>query len=188
MLCHKRRAVVCLRHEQATASHHDGERLVRESPAGGYVYVDKTAYLHSLVRQEGNMCFLSRPRRFGKSLTVSTLEAVFQGRRELCKGLAIDALDYDWKKYPIIHIDFTNCWNKTAEGLKSWLKKAMIQTAVCYGTAPLDQAQDADDVFSDLIDGLSALGKVVVLIDEYDKVLSDNVFSPEVEKSRQVLA
>ena len=54
---------------------------------GGYVYVDKTAYQHSLVRQEGNMFFLSRPRRFGKTLTVSTLEAVFQGRRELCKGL-----------------------------------------------------------------------------------------------------
>ena len=76
---------------------------------GGYVYVDKTAYLHSLVRQEGNMFFLSRPRRFGKTLTVSTLEAVFQGRRELFKGLAIDALDYDWKPYLIIHIDFGDC-------------------------------------------------------------------------------
>ena len=51
------------------------------------MYVDKTAYLHSLVRQEGNMCFLTRPRRFGKTLTVSTLEAVFQGRRKLFKGL-----------------------------------------------------------------------------------------------------
>ena len=64
----------------------------------------------------------------------------------------------------------------------------MIQTAVCYGIAPLDQAQDADDVFSDLIDGLSAWGKVVVLIDEYYKAVSDNVFSTEVEESRQVLA
>ena len=152
------------------------------------MYVDKTAYLHSIVRQEGNRFFLSRPRRFGKTLTVSTLEAVFQGRRELCKGLAIDALDYDWKKYPIIHIDFTNCWKKKVDRLAFLLKKVLLQTAVCYGIAPLDQAQDADDVFSDLIDGLSALGKVVVLIDEYDKVLSDNVFSPEVEKSRQVLA
>ena len=73
------------------------------------MYVDKTAYLHSLVRQEGNMFLLSRPRRFGKTLTVSTLEAVFQGKRELFKGLAIDALDYDWKPYPIIHIDFGDC-------------------------------------------------------------------------------
>ena len=67
------------------------------------------------------------------------------------------------------------------------LKKVLLQTAVCYGTAPLDQAQDADDVFSDLIDGLSALGKVVVLIDEHDKVLSDNVFSDHVEELRTVL-
>ena len=79
---------------------------VENLPRGGYVYADKTAYLHSLVRQEGTMCFLSRPRRFGKSLTVFTLEAIFQGKRELFKGLAIDALDYDWKTYPVIPIDF----------------------------------------------------------------------------------
>ena len=64
----------------------------------------------------------------------------------------------------------------------------MRQVALSYGIAAPDLSQHADDVFSDLIDGLSCLGKVVVLIDEYDKVLSDNVFSPEVEKSRQVLA
>ena len=149
--------------------------------------MDKTAYLHSLVRQEGNMFFLSRPRRFGKTLTVSTLEAIFQGRRELFKGLAIDKTDYDWKTYPIIHIDFGNCGRNTAEDLEAWLKKAMRQVALSYGIAAPDLSQHADDVFSDLIDGLSCLGKVVVLIDEYDKVLSDNVFSPEVEKLRQVL-
>ncbi|MCI6673386.1 MAG: AAA family ATPase, partial [Spirochaetaceae bacterium] len=154
---------------------------------GGYVYVDKTAYLHSLVRQEGNMFFLSRPRRFGKTLTVSTLEAIFQGRRELFKGLAIDKTDYDWKTYPIIHIDFGNCGRNTAEDLEAWLKKAMRQVALSYGIAAPDLSQHADEVFSDLIDGLSCLGKVVVLVDEYDKVLSDNVFSPEVEKLRQVL-
>ena len=98
-------AVVCTDHR---AENHDVVQVLRDGQEG-YLHVDKTAYLHSLVRQEGNMCFLSRPRRFGKTLMVSTLEAVFQGRRELCKGLAIDALDYDWKKYPIIHIDFTNC-------------------------------------------------------------------------------
>ncbi|MDY6344375.1 MAG: AAA family ATPase, partial [Sphaerochaetaceae bacterium] len=96
VLCHKR----TLSHEQATATANGSYENLRR---GGYVYVDKTAYLHSLVRQEGNMCFLSRPRRFGKTLTVSTLEAIFQGRRELFKGLAIDKTDYDWKPYPIIH-------------------------------------------------------------------------------------
>ena len=140
--------------------------------------MDKTAYLHSLVRQEGNMFFLSRPRRFGKTLTVSTLEAIFQGRRELFKGLAIDKTDYDWKTYPVIHIDFGNCGRNTAEDLEAWLKKAMRQVALSYGIAAPDLSQHADEVFSDLIDGLSCLGKVVVLVDEYDKVLSDNVFSP----------
>ena len=90
--------------QKITTSYSSFETIRKE----GYLYVDKTAYLYRLVTGS-DMYFLSRPRRFGKSLTVSTLEAVFQGRRELCKGLAIDALDYDWKKYPIIHIDFTNC-------------------------------------------------------------------------------
>ena len=157
---------------------------LRES---GCIYVDKTGYIAKLIAISGKMYFLSRPRRFGKSLTVSTLEAIFQGRRELFKGLAIDALDYDWKTYPVIHIDFGNCGRNTAEDLEAWLKKAMRQVAASYGIAVPDLSQHADDVFSDLIDGLSCLGKVVVLIDEYDKVLSDNVFSPEVEKLRQVL-
>ena len=159
----------------------------QELRENGVLYVDKTSYLATLLMGADKLYFLSRPRRFGKSLTVSTLEAIFQGKRELFKGLAIDALDYDWKTYPLIHIDFTNCWKKTAEGLESWLKKAMIQTAVCYGIAPLDQAQDADDVFSDLIDGLSALGKVVVLIDEYDKVVSDNALGENVGELRDTL-
>jgi hypothetical protein len=77
------------------------EKLVE----GGYVYVDKTARLYDLIRPPYGVYFLSRPRRFGKSLTISTLEAVFQGRRELFRGLAIDATDYDWKPYPVIRID-----------------------------------------------------------------------------------
>ena len=168
--------------QKITTSYSSFETIRKE----GYLYVDKTAYLYRLVTGS-DMYFLSRPRRFGKSLTVSTLEAIFQGRRELFKGLAIDALDYDWKTYPIIHIDFGNCGRDTAEDLEAWLKKAMRQVALSYGIAAPDLSQHADDVFSDLIDGLSCLGKVIVLVDEYDKVLSDNVFSPEVEKLRQVL-
>ena len=159
----------------------------QELRENGVLYVDKTSYLATLVMGADKLYFLSRPRRFGKTLTVSTLEAIFQGKRELFKGLAIDALDYDWKTYPIIHIDFGNCGRDTAEDLEAWLKKAMRQVALSYGIAAPDLSQHADDVFSDLIDGLSCLGKVIVLVDEYDKVLSDNVFSPEVEKLRQVL-
>ncbi len=154
---------------------------------GGCVYVDKTSYLASMVMGMDKLYFLSCPRRFGRTLTISTLEAIFRGRRNLFKGLSIDSLDYDWKTSPIIHIDFGNCGRNTAEDLEAWLKKAMRQVALSYGIAAPDLSQHADDVFSDLIDGLSCLGKVVVLVDEYDKVLLDNAFSPEVEELRRQL-
>ena len=70
-----------------------------------YVYVDKTALIYDLV-QNGSIYFLSRPRRFGKSLLISTLENYFLGRKELFRGLAIDTLEKDWLEYPVFHIDF----------------------------------------------------------------------------------
>ncbi|MBQ8240339.1 MAG: AAA family ATPase, partial [Bacteroides sp.] len=73
--------------------------------SGGYTYVDKTALVYRLVT-EGKIYFLSRPRRFGKSLLVSTLKAYFKGKKELFKGLAIDALETEWAEYPVFHIDF----------------------------------------------------------------------------------
>ena len=73
--------------------------------SNGYVYVDKTALIYRLVT-EGKIYFLSRPRRFGKSLLVSTLEAYFKGKKELFKGLAIDELEKEWAEYPVFHIDF----------------------------------------------------------------------------------
>ena len=153
---------------------------------GGYVYVDKTAYLHSLVRQEGNMFFLSRPRRFGKTLTVSTLEAIFQGRRELFKGLAIDKTDYDWKPYPIIHIDFSNCSEKTAEDLNTWLCERLDSIARPYRLR-LAGRKKADVRFTELVERISAQGKVVILVDEYDKVVSDNALGENVGELRDTL-
>ncbi|MDD7202336.1 MAG: AAA family ATPase [Spirochaetales bacterium] len=154
---------------------------------GGYVYVDKTAYLRSLVRQEGNMFFLSRPRRFGKTLTVSTLEAIFQGRRELFKGLAIDSLDYDWKPYPIIHIDFGDCPADTPQGLDGWLGRKVRKIAEFYGVSGILETVKSAEQFSDLIEKLAVQGKVVVLIDEYDKVVSDNALAENVGELRDTL-
>ena len=71
----------------------------------GYVYVDKTALLYDLV-SKGTIYFLSRPRRFGKSLLISTLENYFLGRKELFRGLAIDSLEKEWAEYPVFHLDF----------------------------------------------------------------------------------
>ena len=73
---------------------------------GGYVYVDKTAQIYSLS-STGKYYFLSRPRRFGKSLLVSTMEAYFQGRKELFKGLAIEKLEKNWTEHPVLHLDLT---------------------------------------------------------------------------------
>lgn len=88
----------------------------------GYVYVDKTSLIYRLVT-EGSIYFLSRPRRFGKSLLVSTLKAYFQGKKELFKGLAIDSLEKEWAEYPVFHLDF-NGENFNEPGqLKSKLKK-----------------------------------------------------------------
>ena len=77
---------------------------------GKYLYVDKTEYVWKLVRSYKGFYFLSRPRRFGKSLTVSTLKAIFEGRRELFDGLAISKKEYDWRPYPVIHLDL-NGWS-----------------------------------------------------------------------------
>ncbi len=77
-------------------------RKIRED---GYVYIDKTALIHDLVKN-GAIYFLSRPRRFGKSLLVSTLKYYFLGEKELFKGLAIDTLETEWKQYPVFHLDF----------------------------------------------------------------------------------
>ena len=77
------------------------EKLRKE----GYLYVDKTQFIQELV-SKNSYYFLSRPRRFGKSLLLSTIEAFFRGKRELFKGLAIDSMEWEWEEYPILHIDF----------------------------------------------------------------------------------
>ena len=168
--------------QKITTSYSSFETVRKE----GYLYVDKTAYLYRLVTGS-DMYFLSRPRRFGKTLTVSTLEAIFQGKRELFKGLAIDALDYDWKPYPIIHIDFGDCPFDTPKELDSWLCDLVLRIAKGNGVV-VEGMRNSAVLFANLLEALSSReGKVVVLVDEYDKVVSDNVFSPEVEKLRQVL-
>ena len=80
----------------------DFEKLI----TGNYVYVDKTDLVYKLARQ--NVCFLSRPRRFGKSLLISTLEAYFTGKKEIFKGLKIQELESDWTEYPVFRIDFAD--------------------------------------------------------------------------------
>ncbi|MBQ8443719.1 MAG: AAA family ATPase, partial [Bacteroides sp.] len=109
----------------------DFEKIIN----GGYVYVDKTALIYRLVT-EGNIYFLSRPRRFGKSLLVSTLEAYFKGRKELFKGLAIDELETEWAEYPVFHIDFNGENFTKPNVLEEVIENFLSDQESIYGKSP----------------------------------------------------
>ena len=138
----------------------------------GMCYVDKTRYLHKLITSDKEL-FCSRPRRFGKSLAISTLEAIFQGKRELFKGLFIDSTDYDWKTYPVIHIDFGDCDSKNVTMLEQWLNEKTDEIAARHQVVVSCEGTSANR-FSRLIKKLGESSPVVVLVDEYDKVVNDN--------------
>ena len=104
------------------------EKLRRE----GYVYVDKTPWMWKMI-SEGSYYFLSRPRRFGKSLMVSTLEAFFSGRRELFNGLYIDTVEWDWQQYPIMHLDLNVEKYTTPEALYNILDAHLCVWENVYG-------------------------------------------------------
>lgn len=90
---------------------------------GGFLYVDKTKYIYDLVRPASGVYFLARPRRFGKSLMISTLDEIFQGNKELFDGLWIAASDYNWQTYPVIRLDFSRLQVTTAEELKAGIDR-----------------------------------------------------------------
>lgn len=152
----------------------DFEKIRRDS----YVYVDKTDLVYDLARK-GGYCFLSRPRRFGKSLLISTMEAYFSGRKELFDGLAISELEKDWIQYPVLRFDFTGKSYSSAEDLNQRLG---LQLAVLENKYGVERVYDSVDTrFQCLID--AAYTKtglpVVILIDEYDKPIVDNIGNEE---------
>ncbi|MCQ2235238.1 MAG: AAA family ATPase, partial [Paludibacteraceae bacterium] len=154
---------------------------------GGYVYVDKTDLVYKLVTT-GEYYFLSRPRRFGKSLLTTTLEAYFLGKKELFRGLAMEKLEQDWVEYPVFHIDFSGAdytnpgmvCNRINTYLAEWEKK--------YGRNDVEVAT-GDRLFGVISRAKEQTGKqVVILIDEYDKPLTDTIGKPEIQdKNRSTL-
>ena len=106
---------------------------------GGYFYIDKTALVYQLVKT-GSYYFLSRPRRFGKSLLISTLEAYFQGKRELFEGLAMEKLEKDWVKYPVLHLDLNTEKYDTPESLENKLNGALVEWEKIYGEEPSEKS------------------------------------------------
>ena len=142
-------------------------RVMREK---GYRYVDKTALLYPLVTRDGDgFFFISRPRRFGKSLMLSTLKCIFQGRRDLFKGLAIDRMDYDWVDYPIMQFSFAGIKSETIEAFKQDFKTC-LEDAFTAAKAPWNPDISPGANFRRAIRALAEnTGKpVVILIDEYD--------------------
>ena len=134
----------------------------------GYLYVDKTALIYKLVTT-GRYYFLSRPRRFGKSLLLSTLHAYFEGKRELFEGLAISAMEQKWEAYPILHLDLNAQKYETPEALEQILDNALTQWEELYGTRESERSLSLR--FLGIIQrAYEKTGKrVVILIDEYDK-------------------
>lgn len=135
-----------------------------------YAYVDKTALMYKLV-SEGKYYFLSRPRRFGKSLFLSTLEAYFDGQRELFEGLAVAQLEKNWEQYPILHMDLNSREYKDESSLEAELNRHLEGWEKLYGDEYKDRA--AEERFIHVVNNAyEKTGKsVVVLVDEYDKPL-----------------
>ena len=136
----------------------------------GYFYIDKTALVYQLVKT-GRYYFLSRPRRFGKSLLISTLEAYFQGKKELFTGLAMEKLEKDWIEYPILHLDLNIEKYDTPESLNNILEKSLAKWEGLYGANPSERSLSLR--FAGVIErACEQTGqRVAILIDEYDKPL-----------------
>ena len=152
---------------------------------GNFLYVDKTEYIWQLIRPARGQYFLSRPRRFGKSLTISTLKAVFEGKKELFKGLAVYDKPYDWKKYPVIHLDMANCDIKTPEELTGYLNDLLTNIAALFGLNLRGELLTTR--VENLISDIAKQGPPVILIDEYDKPILNNITNPDVKELLRVL-
>ncbi|MDO5318790.1 MAG: AAA family ATPase [bacterium] len=162
-------------------------RKLREN---GFTYVDKTAILLPLCDMSiGSQFFMARPRRFGKSLLVSTLHCLFEGRRELFKGLAIEP-KWDWSKsWPVIHLDMGSCQADTVERLWGKIRDCLVSESERLGI-PLRQDTSVSGQFNFLLQDLAAKskdGQVVLLVDEYDKPLLGHLSKPDVTQFRDAL-
>lgn len=146
------------------------EKLRKE----GYFYVDKTALVHRLVTT-GSYYFLSRPRRFGKSLLISTLEAYFQGRKDLFEGLAIGTLEKEWAKHPVLHLDLNIEKFDTERSLYDILNRNLAEWESLYGSDPAEVTLPLR--FAGVVKrACRKTGmRTVILVDEYDKPLLQSI-------------
>ncbi len=149
-----------------------------------FMYVDKTKELYKIINHDQGQYFLSRPRRFGKSMLLSTLRAVFEGKKELFKNQYIYNQEYDWKEYPIIHLKMNSITTDTIDNFKRRLMDELDDISKKFSITL--NRKTPEDKFNELIKILSTDKKVVILIDEYDKPVLDNVLDQP--KCKEILA
>ncbi|SEM76839.1 PD-(D/E)XK nuclease superfamily protein [bacterium A37T11] len=152
-----------------------GEQSFEKLRKGDFVYVDKTPYIHRLLTTSAGYIFLSRPRRFGKSLLLSTIKALFEGKKELFKGLYVEG-KMDWEIYPVIVLDMT-LNSESPHTLKTGLSRLLQTIAELNGVEIDDDPNSPSDMLGQLVRRLYIkTGKqVVVLVDEYDKAILDKI-------------
>lgn len=151
-----------------------------------YLYLDKTKLILKLI-ESGKVYFLSRPRRFGKSLLISTLESLFRGEKDLFEGLAISKTDYDFVEYPVIKLEFAKDEYATADNLRSQIEITINRMASRYQIVLEEGSYNQQ--FDELVTKLHQKTgqKVVLLIDEYDKPILNNLNKPVLPEIKQVM-
>lgn len=151
-----------------------GEQSFEVMIEGGFKYVDKTSFIEKIIRK-GQYYFLGRPRRFGKSLFLSTLKCFFQGRRELFKGLYADTMDWDWRPRPVLYIDLNIEKYQRDNDLKEVVESMLRGWEKEYDVIPL--SNNISIRFREIIEAAykKTGERVVILVDEYDKPLVSNL-------------
>jgi len=180
--------LLCYYHSMETQKLPIGIQDFGEIRTGNYVYVDKTAFIYKLAT-EGKPYFLARPRRFGKSLLVSTMKAYFEGKKELFEGLKISELEKNWEVHPVIHIDFSGAGKfATNEELINYLDTVLSKYEKEYSISEKNKSLGLR--FSNIIETANKQTgkKVAVLIDEYDKPLLDALQTPDRDKNHYTMA
>ncbi|MCB1073305.1 MAG: AAA family ATPase [Chlamydiia bacterium] len=153
---------------------------------GEYIYVDKTGFIKRLIDEGAPYFFMSRPRRFGKSLFLNTLEEIFKGNKELFKALEIYDSEYSWEEHPVLHFDFAQIASSTIGEFNAGLKAELERMGALYGVSV--EGPSVQFQLKVLVEALSKQNRVVVLVDEYDSAIINNLKDPELaEKNRDLL-
>ncbi|MBR6284615.1 MAG: AAA family ATPase, partial [Muribaculaceae bacterium] len=154
----------------------------------GMVYIDKTDMIYTLVKS-GKYLFLSRPRRFGKSLLLSTLKYYFQGRRDLFEGLAIDQLETEWKQYPVLHLDMSRGKAISVQALYAMLNRVLESNESQFSVEKTEGDTPGTRLDRLIETAYNQMGMpVVVLLDEYDAPVLENLDKPaQMEQVRDIM-